>query len=168
MPTEFLSEENIALHKEYVRRQRLKYSILESSLPALRGTDVLGISRLCLSKRDREDAISLLSDVTLHDVFFSSFAKEKYSRSERISRLFGSEAAFLNSLFGLCKKSDHGFLTVDKNARAKVVAEPRDAFINGSPMLAIDLFEHAYFLDYGFDRERYLVLCLSYLDLSKF
>ena len=167
MPTEFLSEENIALHKEYVRQMRLKYSILESSIPALHGADVLEISRLRLTRRDREDATALLSDIALHDIFFSSFAKEKYARSERISREFGSEAAFLNSLFVLCKNSACGFLTVDKNSRAKVVLDPRDAFCNGSPMLAIDLFEHAYFLDYGFDRERYLVLCLSYLDLSK-
>ena len=35
------------------------------------------------------------------------------------------------------------------------------------PALAIDVSEHAYFLDYGFDKQRYIMAALPFLDLSK-
>ena len=167
MLTEFLSEENIALHKEYVRQLRLKFSIFESSIPALQGVGTEEISRLRLPKRDRDDALEFMSEISLHDIFFSSFLHEKYVKNESISRAFGSEAAYLNVLFQLCKNADCGFLTIAKNGDPSLVSSPREAFRHGAPILCIDLFEHAYFLDYGFDRERYLVLCLSHLDLTK-
>ena len=40
-------------------------------------------------------------------------------------------------------------------------------FIKGEPRLAIDLCEHAYFIEYGFDKERYLEDLLRHLDLSR-
>ena len=167
MITEFLSEESIALHKEYVRQKRLKYSIIESYLPAIKGAMVSDIPRLGLSKRDRTDVLELLPEIALHEIYFASFSDTRYVRSEAVSRTFGSEAAYLNRLFSLAKNSDRGFLTVGRGGVASVVTNLTDAFINGYPVLAVDLCEHAYFLDYGFDKERYLVSCLSYLDLTK-
>ena len=35
------------------------------------------------------------------------------------------------------------------------------------PLVCIDVCEHAYFLDYGFDKERYLKSALPYLDITK-
>ena len=35
------------------------------------------------------------------------------------------------------------------------------------PILAVDICEHVYFLDYGFDKERFLCRFLPYLSLSK-
>ena len=32
---------------------------------------------------------------------------------------------------------------------------------------AIDVCEHAYFADYGFDKQRYLISALPYLDITK-
>ena len=43
----------------------------------------------------------------------------------------------------------------------------KSAFRFGTPTLAIDVCEHVYFMDYGFDKERYLVSSLPYLDISK-
>ncbi len=165
--TEFLSEENIALHKEYVRKKRLQFSILESSLPELRGVGAEDIFNIRLKRRDREDAIRLLSEIDLHDIFFSSFSEEKHVRSMLVTERYGSEAAFLNELYRLCKNSDYGFLIVMDGARASVVTDYPRVFMRGRPRLAIDLCEHAYLIDYGFDKERYLISCLSYLDLSK-
>ena len=65
MLTEILSDENIALHKEYVRQKRLKLSVIESYLPALSGVRAEDIYRLQLDKRDRDDVLALLPEITL-------------------------------------------------------------------------------------------------------
>lgn len=167
MITDFLSEENITLHKEYIRQKRLKYSILESSLPSVRGASVGDLFRLKLDKRDRRDALLLLPEIVLHDVFFSSFSEERYVRSEPVSSIYGSEAKLLNELYRLSKDKSHGFLIIDSGGSASVVTDYATALRFSTPKLALDLCEHAYFLDYGFDKERYLVTALSYLNLKK-
>ena len=167
MLTEFLSDGAIALHREYIRQKRLKYSIIESYLPRIKGAGVKDILRLGLTRRDRADVLALLPEITLHEIYFASFSDTRYVRSEAVSHIFGSEAAYLNHLFALTKNYDRGFLTVSRDGTASVVTDPFDAFVRGEPILAVDLCEHAYFLDYGFDKERYLISCLSYLDLTK-
>ena len=37
----------------------------------------------------------------------------------------------------------------------------------GTPILAVDVCEHTYFMDYGFDKQRYLIQSLPYLNLAK-
>ena len=167
MITEFLSEESISLHKEYVRQKRLKYSILESYLPELRGASVADLFRLRMGKKDRADALSLLPEIVLHDVFFSSFCEEKNPSSRAIAELYGSEASFLNVLYRLALKHPYGFIGIGRRASVCVFSGDAEALRYDAPLLAIDLCEHAYFPDYGFDRERYLVEALSHLDLKK-
>ena len=167
MITEFLSEENIALHKEYVRQKRLKLSIIESYLPRLADINAEHIHSLRLDKKDKADVLALLPEITLHEVYFSSFAKEENLHSETVTDIYGSDAAFLNRLYRAAVNSRYGFLTVGRDASFAVVTDYPRAFVGGAPALAVDLCEHAYFLDYGFDRERYILSCLSHLDLRK-
>ncbi len=167
MITEILSEENISLHKEYVRQQRLKYSILESDLPCLKGAKVNDLFHIRLDKKDREKALELLSEAVLHDIFFDSFCEEENRRCEIVSAIYGSESAFLHELYKRSKELKYGFLAVDGAARIYAVSECQKAFRYGEPRLAVDLCEHAYFFDYGFDRERYIITCLSHLNLKK-
>ena len=167
MITDFLSEESVALHKEYLRQKRLKYSILESCIPRLHGASVSDLFKLKLDKRDRADALELLPEIVLHDLYFSSFSEEKYPASPLVRELYGSEASFLSELYGLAKNRQFGFLAVYGASNAKVVTDYADALRYHTPTLAVDLCEHAYFTDYGFDGERYLVAALSYLDLTK-
>ena len=167
MLTEFLSEESIVLHKEYLKQLRLKYSIIESCLPKIKGVKMTDLSRLGLNRRDRRDVLHLLPEIALHEIYFSSFLATPYARSEYVARTFGSEAAYLNRLLGIAKNSIYGFLIIGRGGAASVVMDYKDAFIHSEPILAVDLCEHAYFLDYGFDKERYLISCLSHLDLTK-
>ena len=41
------------------------------------------------------------------------------------------------------------------------------AFLRYEPVLAVDMYEHAYFNDYGFEKEKYLRTSLEYLDLER-
>ena len=165
--TEIFSEENLALHREYVRKLRLKYSILETSLPEISGASVEDALRLRLTRVDRTDVMRLLPEIELHEIFFSSFSVDRYPHSELIVKRFGSVAAYLDMLYRIVRDVSHGFLVIRQNGDCFVVTEYYRAFIDGCPKLAIDMCEHAYFLDYGFDRERYLCSCLSRLDIEK-
>ena len=165
--TEILSEENISMHREYLRQMRLRYSILESDLPRLKGVSVGDLARLKLDKKDLRFALELLPEIVLHDIFFDSFTDRKYTSSEAVKSCYGSEANLLNELYRLSKGSCCGFLVVGRDCRASLVSDFVDAFKVGDPILAVDLFEHSYFLDYGFDRERYVLNCLSHLNLKK-
>ena len=85
------------------------------------------------------------------------------------------------SLFGImlsgtapraeAKEREYGFLFVylDKYGipRCRFSTATDGAFINYEPILALDLYEHAYFNDYGFNRDRYLRSALEYLDLER-
>lgn len=165
--TEIFSEENLDLHREYVRKLRLRYSILESFLPQLSGASPTDIFKLRLAKSDRYDALRLLSEIALHEIFFSSFCDRAHIRSDVLISRYGSEAACFDVLYRLSRDATHGFLVIFENGDATVVTEYPGVFRRSPPVLAIDLCEHAYFLDYTFDRERYILACLSRLNTGR-
>ena len=167
---EFLSEENIALHREYLRTKKLKYSILESSIPKLRDAEVKDVFRMRLDSRDKRDIVLLLPEIKLHDVYFSSFGKTRFPHSALIAKSHGSEAAFLNEVYRSCIATMYGFVCVFLVGDRTVIygfENYEDVFKFGVPLLAVDVCEHAYFMDYGFDKERYLLSALPYLDITK-
>ena len=168
--TEFLSEDAINLHKDYLRQLRLRYAILEDGIKGIKNKEYEEITRQKLNKVDKQDVLNELSDITLHKIFFNSFTKTEYQSCDLARIVFGSEAALLNSIYSVAISQAHGFVGVfliggrpmvfgDTN-RVKLLA-------HGIPRLAIDVCEHAYFLDYGFDKPRYLLRALPYLDLNK-
>lgn len=166
----FLSEESITKHSDYVRQKRLKYSIIESSVSSIKGAKISDLYCMKINSRDRRDAIDLLSEITLHDVFFSSFKAPPYSRSNLVASAYGNEANFLNHIYRTCLFLPHGFVLVYLTGDRIEVRECTDfacACRHSSPTLAIDVCEHAYFSDYGFDKEKYLLSALPYLDLTE-
>ena len=60
------------------------------------------------------------------------------------------------------------FVYVDKNGIPKwsFSKEGNGEFVLFQPILSIDLYEHTYFLDYGFDKKRFIRTAISYLDIS--
>ena len=165
----FLSEENITLHRDYVRVKRLKYSIIESSVSALKDADIGEIFRMKIDSRDKRDAITLLSEIKLHEIFFSSFSDSPYPRSESVANGYGNEANFLNLLYKEAMALPYGFILVYQLGQ-RIEVKRTYAFPSALrytyPSLAIDVCEHAYFMDYGFDKERYLVSLLPYLNIA--
>ncbi len=165
----FLSERNIEMHREYLNTLMLKYSIFEKSYPALVGCDVSEICKLGIKSSEREAAIRLYSEIVLHKLYFSSFS-ERNLFSMRIKNQYGSVASFLYQVREECKNADTGFLLVydgGKDISFDVATHYRKICWSKNPILALDLCEHAYFYDYGFDRERYVLEAISHFDLSK-
>ena len=169
---DFVSENTNRQHKEHLNELMLRYSILVKSIPELVGLDIHDIMRSGnVLRAVKGEAIGLLSEIEAHKLYFSSFA-ESGSRCLRLKEQYGSESLFLYSVLRGARDFGEGYCFVVKSF-GKVYAinskSPAEIYKNErlSAVLCIDLYEHSYFCDYGFNREEYLNAALSRLNLSK-
>ena len=165
----FISERNREMHGEYFNALKLKYRIFEKSYQELCGADLKGVLRARIPLGERENAAKLYSEILAHKIFFESFG-ERNTKSERIKREYGSVSSFLFEIFSKAKDSDCGFLFIYEDGGGIAYSFESDLvgfFRKRMPTLALDLFEHSYFYDYGFKKEDYIMNAISYLDLTK-
>ena len=163
----FLSERNVSLHKEYLENCRMRLSILEKSGYAISG---MSYSELCHARLGdaREEILSLAHQIYLHEIYFDSFGRGGES-TDCIKPRYRTVASFLYELERAAMAADGGFLLVTRG-RGGVDFSHNASLIVGmrrEPCLALDLAEHAYFLDYGFDKLSYVRAALPRLRLSK-
>ena len=167
---EFMSENSYELHREYLRQARLRYAILEDGIKDIKGKKYNEIIRQKINVRDKVDVLRELSDITLHNIFFNSFSEFEYSPCEAVRMQMKSEAELLNRVYSTAMAIPYGFIGVFVFDGKIFVYSDTDRvrlLSRGIPRLAVDVCEHAYFLDYGFDKPRYLLSALPYLDLNK-
>lgn len=165
----FVSEESINKHLEHLRSYRLRLSILEKSLPELKGKEMWQIIRSGLGREVKEEALGLHWYIRAHECFFNSFT-EAPKRSELINKYYSSRERFVYDLYLEAMKKEYGFLFVyiDRGVPKRVFATAYDrALIKFSPILALDLYEHTYFSDYGFSKDRFLRAALMYFDTAR-
>ena len=171
----FLSIENINLHKEYLRQLKLKLSVFDVSYPGVSDATYQNIAKLAkyrIIRREKREIFRLKSEIEAHEKFFSSFIDNESvcKPNEIILRQYGSEASFLYELLQY-SRNRYGFLLVYLDRCARVKCYAGEDYINtmryNDVALAVDLCEHAYLLDFGFDKEKYLSRALSSLNLSK-
>ena len=166
----FLSETALTIHQDYIKKKKLQFSIFESSFPFMKGAKFRDILHMKLSVKDKREALFLSSQIELHDAYFSSFVDERFVRSMLVEKQYGSEAALLNEIYRIAMERDFGFITVSlvgENIEVAFADRLSGPYIPDGLALAIDLYEHAYFMDYGFDKGKYLLSCLPYLDLGR-
>lgn len=161
----FLSEEAIFLHKDYLNDLRLRYSVMEKSFPEIKNADLRRL--LKMRHRYKNEIISLKAEIICHELFFDSFG-DAYQGSSAVRECFRTEASFL---YEVSEASNHGACyTVISHEKGKVSVIPitnaTDVFKIRNPLLCIDLHEHSYFLDYGFNKDRYISNLLPYLKLG--
>lgn len=166
----FLSKDNLIKHNEYLKRLKLEYAILEKSYTELKGLCSKEILRTNLQREIRLEAYSSKIEIELHELFFSSFSELHTVSKFPFVNSF-TQASFLydaeekikctNAQFIIFYKTKSGFLKYQllKNFSDALEAEPH---------LCIDLCEHSYFSDYGFDRQRYVKEALFHLNFNKF
>ena len=165
----FLSEDNIKRHLEHLRNYRLKLSILEKSLPELKGKAMSEIIRTGFSRDIREEALRLIWYIKSHECFFDSFT-ESPKRSDRLAKAYSSREKFVYDLYLEAKDRDFGFLYVYLDREMPKILFMSDwdrSFMKIKPLLALDLYEHTYFTDYGFAKDRFIRSALMYLDTGK-
>ncbi len=164
----FLSEENILLHKEYANTLALKYSILEKSFDFIKNKDISQIYKMKIDKGIKAEILDLKTEILVHDLFFNSFSARN-EESKCIKKIWGSEANFLYNLLDISDKKKQGFLIIyEKNEENRIYCGETftDIFVHGKPKLALDLYEHAYFFDYKFDKKQYIRNALANLNLK--
>ena len=165
----FLSESNIKEHLSYLRTLRLRLSIIEKSIPELKGASGEKIIRMNLKRGAKEEALNLHRRIRLHEIYFSSFT-EVPKPSPILRKHYSSESGFVYEIKKCALGMDCGYIYVYKDQkgipRFRSLLIPDDGIFRDKPVLSLDLFEHAYLFDYGFAFDRYLDGALSHIDLS--
>lgn len=167
----FLSHDNVLRHKEYLKDLKLKYSVLLKSYPEISGLDLRGIFNSRLAKEEKHEGLELLSNILMHELFFKSFC-DSFSPSSAVKESYGSEANFLYEIEKeALERDDCGFIIVFFDRKNRLDFSFCKGFseilVNVTPILSVDLWEHAYFGDYGFDKKRYVRQALSFLNFNK-
>lgn len=166
----FLSEANLKEHLSYFRNLKNKYSIIEKSCPELKGRNIEEILKMNLKRRLREEALGLLYKIRAHELYFSSFTEET-KPSPLLRKYYSSENSFIYEMKCLSLCSDYGYIYIYRDNRGvprfKYAGALDESFVKDRPMLLVDLYEHAYFADYGFNYSAYLDGAFSHLDLSR-
>ncbi len=165
----FLSKENINKHFEHLRQAKLKFSVLEKSFPEINGVYMNKLKSASIDRRVKNYAIWLLKYIKSHDLFFNSFSLAR-SRCDNIKKYYSSRERFIYEIFELAKSNDNGFVFayIDRKRGPQIsfssdFAEP---FTKYDPILALDIYEHTYFADYGFAKDKFLNNALSYLNVE--
>ncbi len=161
----FVSERALNLHKDHVKNEKLRLSVFEKTYPELTGKSIKDIMHT--GCKDRAEIARLILNVRSHEIYFSSFGKH-YTQSETVRRQFGSEAAFLYEMQKEMIAAEGKFFFIYVNGRKVKTrfGDERELLKTCGNVLAVDLSEHSYFLDYGFDKSEYVRKLLPYLDLS--
>ena len=166
----FLSEENILRHMDYLNTLKLKLSVIEKSFPEMQGLDISQISRTNLPADAKSDAAELMWRIKSHTCFFDSFVEEN-SINKNKKKLGISVEKIIYDVYSLAMEKEYGFIYmfVDKKSRPRLrfTHENDGAFVKYMPLISIDLYEHTYFSDYGFKKDKFLRNALIHLDLNK-
>ena len=126
----------------------------------------------------RGEVLYYLSSVLNHNLYFYNIS-DKHNNipvgkiKEDIDKNFGSfnnfKKEFINSATNL-KGSGYTFLVKDKDNKLKIINTSNDDSpysYNLTPILVLDLWEHAYFLKYKDNKEAYINNFFEILDFEK-
>ena len=161
----FVSERAMKLHLNYVESERHRLSVFEKSYPFIIGKSAKDIIRMKCD--DKRAVVSTILNIKCHELYFSSFGNQ-YQQSSAVREDFSTEATFLYELYKTAVDANDKFLFIyfdGRRIRVKCGDELTLLSIKNYTLI-IDLCEHAYFLDYGFDRAEYLKRLLPFLNLS--
>lgn len=163
----FLSEDNILIHKEYMRTLRLRHSIFEKSIPEIKDKNILDIEKMRLEPSVKSDILSNYQEYYAHHLYFNSFGLVSLV-PPIIKKCYTSVESFLYEVYLVASKKEHGFVYVFSDGVNTIKILHSDDIRKNRflPRLSIDISEHAYFLDYRFEKDKYIRAAISNLNLS--
>ena len=163
----FLTEENILIHKEYMRTLRLRHSIMEKSIPEIKGKNIFEIEKMRISTSKKDDVLPNYREYLAHELYFNSFSLDRFS-PKCVTGYYSSIESFFYEIYLLASEKAFGFIFVFLDERERAIIHHSEDMkrVRVAPRLAIDVSEHSYFLDYRFDKEKYLRSAISNLNLS--
>ena len=163
----FLTADNIRYHIDYYKLLKAKFSIYQKSIPELNDTNFKEIKNMGLNRQLAAEIRELFAEMKSHEIYFSSFTTQQTVNAS-ILKHYSSKEAFLYDVLCCSVNSKSNFVYVGMFKNKPVITDNAiESFDLYDVKLAVDISEHAYFLDYRFDRERYIKNALTHLNLIK-
>jgi len=177
-PLTGLSEKGIAIHHDtlyagYVKKSNEIRTALE---PLEHGGDVASANQSYSELRALKDGETFaLNGVYLHEAYFDVLGgngKPNGALADALARAYGSIDAFI-AYMSACGMAARGWAVL---AYDPIASELRvytgDAHNHGGvwgaqPIIALDVYEHAYFIDTGADRKTYIAAFWNNVDWKK-
>lgn len=127
--------------------------------------------------QDKEEIYFNLGGVLNHEIYFNSIAEQPKMPEEKllkeIENSFGTFQEFKNTfkkIAMMLKGSGYTFLVLDSNNQLQLINLPNQETpyrYNLIPLIGIDLWEHAYYLNYENKKDLYIDNFLEIMDFTK-
>lgn len=128
-------------------------------------------------KNDKDDIYFNLGGVLNHEIYFNSISDAPQLPSpellSNIEKTFGSFQNFKNEFKRIAlmlKGSGYTFLISDSNKKLKIINLPNQEtpyYYNLIPLIGLDLWEHAYYINYENKKDLYIDNFFEIMDFSK-
>lgn len=178
--TSFLDEDTIKyhriLHKRYL--DNLNKLLIKNNYDFKDEIEDLANNLEMFYIEDRDDILFNLGGVLNHDLYFSNMNpnNKNVKNNEILNKInlkYGTLSNFKNIFKEEASKlvgSGYAFLVLDKNNDLKVIVLPNQEtpIIYGfKPLIALDLWEHAYYLQYNVNKINYIDNFLDNLNFNE-
>ena len=176
--TEFLNVEVIYYHKILYKRylDRLNALLVKNNHNFNIKKDDIVNNLEMFPIEDRGNILFNLGGVLNHELYFNNIEPGKnISNNEIINKInleYGSILEFKNIFKSTALKlvgSGYTFLVLDKNNKFKIINmtnQETPLSIGYKPLIALDLWEHAYYLQYNVNKEEYIDRFLNNLNFN--
>lgn len=175
---EGISEKTLTTHhdKLYVGYVNKKNEIAEKLSALSHGGDVSSANQTYSELRGLKDGETFaVNGVYLHEWYFDMLAGDGQPRgplADALAAQYGSIENFL-AYFAACGMAARGWAvlaydTMEKGLRIYNCDAHNQGGVWGAiPVIVLDVYEHAYFMDYGSDRKAYIESFLKQLNWAR-
>ncbi len=126
---------------------------------------------------DRDEILYNLGGYLNHSLYFYNLTDKKKDMPEGMQELinknFGSLSNFRKEFINMAKEvkgSGYTFLVIDKDNNLKIINtsnQDTPYYYGFIPIMTIDVWEHAYYLKYTYNRPEYLENIFDIIDFDK-
>ncbi|MBQ7140325.1 MAG: superoxide dismutase [Bacilli bacterium] len=131
-----------------------------------------------MEQNDTYDALFNLGGVINHEIYFDSISPNKNNKlvgkiKDDIEKKYGNHNNFKKEILNCVKTlqgSGYTYLVKDRNNELQILNFPNQAipeFYGYKPIMNIDLWEHAYYINYKNNKEEYINNFFDILDWNK-
>ncbi len=173
-----MSEKTMTIHhdKLYAGYVTKKNEISEKLQTLSHGGDVSSANQTYSELRALKDGeIFAVNGVYLHEYYFDTLGGDGTATGALVDTLAAKYGSFENFLtyFSACGMAARGWVVLCWDFKAKGLriyncdAHNQGGVWSCAPILVLDVYEHAYFIDYGSDRKAYIADWWKNLNWAK-
>lgn len=127
--------------------------------------------------KNRDEILFNLGGYLNHSLYFYNLTDKKKEVPnellDKINKYFGSFSQFKDEFIDMAlevKGSGYTFLVLDKNNKLRIINtsnQDTPYYYGFTPIMTIDVWEHAYYLKYTYNRKKYLENIFNIIDFDK-